>query len=43
VIAGCLWPVLLALAGGVVLSAVLAVLAVIVVARRAAFESLDRE
>jgi uncharacterized membrane protein YesL len=40
VIAGWL---LLTLAGGVVLSALLAVLAVILVARRLAFESLDRE
>jgi hypothetical protein len=38
-----LWVVLLTLAGGVVLYALLAVLAVILVARRLAFKRLDRE
>jgi hypothetical protein len=37
------WWLLLTLAGGLVLLALIAVLAVILVARRVAFESLDRE
>jgi hypothetical protein len=41
--APCLWPMLGALAGGVVLSALLAVLAVLLLARRLALESLERE
>jgi hypothetical protein len=40
---GWLWLLLLTLAGGLVLYAVLAVLAVILVARRVAIESLERE
>jgi hypothetical protein len=36
-----LWPILLMLAGGVILYALLAVLAVLVVARRLSAETLD--
>jgi hypothetical protein len=37
------WWLLLTLAGGLVLLALIAVIAVILVARRVAFESLDRD
>jgi hypothetical protein len=37
------WWLLLTLVGGLVLLALIAVLAVILVARRVAFESLDRD